>query len=68
MASYVIQIPQDSITDARKAAVEEAVRLAHAEITGTPRHVTKVESSRSTPAASISTAGSWNATTSSCTA
>ena len=43
MASYVIQIPQDSITDARKTAVEEAVRLAHAEITGTPRHVTKVE-------------------------
>jgi phenylpyruvate tautomerase PptA (4-oxalocrotonate tautomerase family) len=43
MASYVIRIAQDSITDARKAAVEEAVRLEHAEITGAPRHVTRVE-------------------------
>lgn len=43
MASYVVQIPQDSLSQDRKAAVEEAVRLAHAEITGTPRYVTQVE-------------------------
>src|ERR1700760_4283419 len=43
MASYVVQIPQDSLSQDRKAAVEEAIRLSHAEITGTPHDVTQVE-------------------------
>jgi phenylpyruvate tautomerase PptA (4-oxalocrotonate tautomerase family) len=43
MASYIVQIPQDSLSKDRIAAVEEAVLLAHAQITGAPRYVTQVE-------------------------
>ena len=43
MASYVVQIPQDSLSQDRKDAVEEAIKTAHAEITKAPAYVTQVE-------------------------
>ena len=37
MATYTIQIPGGQLSDARKAALPEAIKGAHAKTTGAPR-------------------------------